>query len=190
MDSFYTADELQSLGLKAYGENVKISRKASLYGAGNIEIGHDVRIDDFCILSGKIKLCHYIHIAAQSLLFGGNTGVTMENFSGLSSRCAIYAESDDYSGNFLSNAACPAQYRSIQQGKVLIGQYAIIGSGVTVLPGVNIAEGAAIGAMSLVLRDAPPWTINAGIPCRVIKARSKKAIELGQTVLQHLTGEH
>jgi galactoside O-acetyltransferase len=182
MNSFYTVAELPSLGLKSYGENVQISRKASIYRPECVEIGSNVRIDDFCILSGQIKLGNYIHISAQTLLFGGKVGIDMEDFSGLSSRCAVYAESDDYSGNHLSHAACPEQYRAPYGGKVTLARYVIVGSGCTLLPGILVGEGAAIGAMSLVIRDVLPWTINAGIPCQVIKARSKKAIALGEKV--------
>lgn len=47
MTSFYSEDELKSIGLKTYGENVLISRFARIYGAKNISIGNNVRIDDF-----------------------------------------------------------------------------------------------------------------------------------------------
>lgn len=56
MSNFYNEVELKNLGLKSYGENVLISKKCSIYGAENIEIGNNVRIDDFCILSGEIKI--------------------------------------------------------------------------------------------------------------------------------------
>ena len=46
-NSFYTREELAELGLKSYGENVLISRKASFYAADKIELGSNVRIDDF-----------------------------------------------------------------------------------------------------------------------------------------------
>ena len=54
MNSFYSPEELKSLELKEYGENVLISRKCSIYGAENIRLGSHVRIDDFCVLSGKV----------------------------------------------------------------------------------------------------------------------------------------
>jgi galactoside O-acetyltransferase len=189
MNSFYTTTEISSLGLKNCGENVRISKKASIYRPECIEIGNNVRIDDFCILSGKITLGDYIHISAQTLLFGGEFGIVMEDFSGLSSRCAVYAESDDYSGDHLSNAACPIQYRAPYGGKVVMKRHVIVGSGSILLPGVTIEEGAAIGAMSLVIRDVPSWTISAGIPCRVIKARSRKALALGENLLKHSWGK-
>ena len=53
--SFYSREELLDLGLKSVGENVRISRKVSIYGAEQISIGDNVRIDDFCILSGIIQ---------------------------------------------------------------------------------------------------------------------------------------
>lgn len=52
--SFYTHDELAEIGFKSCGKNVLISRKASIYSPAKIEIGDNVRIDDFCILSGVI----------------------------------------------------------------------------------------------------------------------------------------
>lgn len=190
MDSFFTVDELFSLGLKSHGENVRISRKASIYRPECIEIGNHVRIDDFCILSGQIRLGDYIHIAAQALLFGGKFGIVMEDFTALSSRCVIYAESDDYSGDHLTNPNCPEQYRAPYGGKVVIQRHAIVGSGSTLLPGVLVGEGAAIGAMSLVIRDVPPWTISAGLPCRVIKPRSRGVIELEKAFLDSLNRDN
>jgi galactoside O-acetyltransferase len=189
MNSFYTATELRLLGLKRCGENVLISRKASIYGAERIEIGNNVRIDDFCILSGQIRFGNYIHIAAQTLLFGGEFGIVMEDFSGLSSRCAVYAESDDYSGDHLSNPTCPEKYRAPYGGRVVMKRHVIVGSGCTLLPGVTIEEGAAVAAMSLVIRDLPPWTICAGIPCRGSKARSRKALALEEDLLRHSSGK-
>ena len=69
MDSFYSQNELLELGFKKIGTNVLISKKSSIYNAQNIEIGDNVRIDDFCLLSGTIKLGNYIHIGAYSALY-------------------------------------------------------------------------------------------------------------------------
>ena len=56
MNNFYDAQELKEFGFAKVGINVLISRKASIYGAKNMSIGSNVRIDDFCILSGKITI--------------------------------------------------------------------------------------------------------------------------------------
>ena len=113
MTSFYTEKELSSLGLKKYGRNVKISRHASIYGAQNISIGDNVRIDDFCILSGHIELGSYIHIAAYSALYGGEAGIFISDFANLSSRISVYSVSDDYSGTTLTSPMIPDKNKHV-----------------------------------------------------------------------------
>ena len=176
MNSFYKEDELAALGLRKYGENVLISKKCSLYGAEKMSFGSNVRIDDFCILSGSIVLGSYIHISAYTGFFAGMYNISLENFCTVSSRCVIYAENDDYSGASPTNPMIPEEYRITQGGDVSLKRHVIIGSGCTVLPNVTIGEGAAVGAMSLIVKDIPEWSIYAGIPCRLIKQRSKKLL--------------
>ena len=53
--AYLTEEQLQSMGFKFLGDEVKISDKASIYNCDQIEIGDYSRIDDFCLLSGKIK---------------------------------------------------------------------------------------------------------------------------------------
>lgn len=174
--SFYSPEELAQIGFKSYGKNVQISRKASIYGASHISIGDNVRIDDFCILSGKITLGNYIHIAAYTALFSGKEEIEMHDFSCLSSRCAVYAKSDDYSGNCLTNPTIPEKYSNIINGKVTIGRHVLVGSGSTILPGVTIGEGTAVGSMSLINKSLDEWGIYVGIPCRYLRPRSKKLL--------------
>lgn len=189
MNSFYSRDELISLGFNKVGENVLISKKASIYGNNNITIGDNVRIDDFCILSGKIKIGSYIHISAYTGLFAGEEGIEICDFATISSRCCIYAISDDYSGITMTNPMIDDKYRKIYGGKVVINKHAIIGSGCTVLPMVNIGEGAAVGAMSLVTKNLEQWNIFAGIPVKKIKDRKKDILALEQQMLSDIQKE-
>ncbi|MDC7286890.1 acyltransferase [Blautia schinkii] len=189
MTSFYTPCELKQLGFKSVGNNVFISRNACIYGAGGISIGDNVRIDDFCILSGRITLQNRIHIAAACLLFGGKSGILMKDFSGLSSRCAIYADSDDYSGNALTNPMIPDKYRSIQGGLVTLEKHALVGSNCTILPGVTVKEGASVGSMSLVTKSLDEWGIYVGIPCKRIKDRSRKILKIEDEFWVEMNGD-
>lgn len=183
---FYSEDEITAFGFKNCGENVLLSRKASIYGASSISIGENVRIDDFCILSGNITLGSYIHIGAYSALFGGTKGITMMDFSGLSSRCVIYAETDDYSGGFLTNPTIPDEFRNVYGGQVILHKHVIIGSGTCILPNTVLAEGAAVGSMSMVNKSLDGWGIYAGCPCRRIKERNRNLIALEQKLKEYI----
>lgn len=178
MNSFYTEKELRDLGFKSLGRKVQISRKASIYGAGNISIGNNVRIDDFCILSGRIELGNYIHIAAYTALYGGDKGIFISDFSNLSSRISVYSVSDDYSGNTMTNPMVPDEYKNVTSEPVYIGKHVIIGSTSVVLPGVNIAEGSSFGSFSFINRDSASWSVNAGIPFKKIRDRNKELLIL------------
>lgn len=177
MNSFYSEDEIRQLGFKSVGQNVLVSKKASIYGISNIEIGNNVRIDDFCILSGKITIHNYVHIAAGVMLFGGMEGIELEDYTGISSRTAVYAESDDYTGEAMTNPMVPDQCRKVYGGKVLFQKHSLIGTGCTVLPDVTVGVGASVGAMSLVASDLEPWGMYVGIPCKKIKERKKDLLK-------------
>lgn len=183
-NSFYSEVELKEMGFKQIGQNVKISRKASIYSASDMILGDNVRIDDFCVLSGKVELGNYIHIAVYSAIFGGDAGVKMNDFTCLSSRCVVYAISDDYSGESMTNPMVDMKYRNVISKRVELGRHVLIGSGSTILPGVTIGEGTSVGSMSLVRTSLDAWGIYAGIPCRFLKERSKKLLELEQEFLQ------
>lgn len=56
---------------------------------------------------------------------------------------------------------------------VKIGDFAVIATMSTILPGINVAEGALVGAHSLVNRDVPPNTIVAGAPAKQLGPTDK-----------------
>lgn len=51
----------------------------------------------------------------------------------------------------------------------VIGRNAWIGVNVTILPGVQIGEGAIVAAGAVVTHDVPDWTLVAGVPAKPIK---------------------
>lgn len=56
---------------------------------------------------------------------------------------------------------------SEQRGAPVLRRFAAVGAGATILPGIEIGEGALVGAGSVVTRDVAPWTIVMGVPARV-----------------------
>lgn len=183
MSNFYTKSELKKLGLKSYGTNVLISKKSSIYGAENITIGNNVRIDDFCILSGNIDLGNYIHISAYVALYG-KSKIKISDFCGISARSIVYTASDDFSGKYMISPMVPSKLTNLQVGPVTLHKYVQLGANTIVMPGITINEGAVTGAFSLVLKSLKPWTINFGIPCKFYKTRSKNIIKLSKKIHQ------
>lgn len=178
MNSFYSYDELRNIGFNHIGNNVKISRKASFYAPNKISIGDNVRIDDFCILSGNITIGNYIHIAAYSALYGGDKGIVLDDFVNISSRVCVYSVNDDYSGNSMTNPMIPDNLKHVVSQKVYLKKHVIVGSTSVILPGVILEEGSAFGSFSLINRNSAPWSINAGIPAKKIKNRNKNILNI------------
>lgn len=176
---FLTKLELEKLGLHEFGENVLISDKTSIYSPHLISIGSNVRIDDFCILSGEITLGNHIHIAAFTALYG-KFGIQMNDYTGLSPRCTVFSAIDDFSGDFLISPMVNEAFTHVTGGKVIIERFVQVGSGSIILPNLTIPEGVAIGAISLVKQTLQPWNIYAGIPVKQIKKRRKKLLNLLQ----------
>lgn len=177
MSSFYSEDELKSIGFKNCGKNVLISRKASIYSPEKIEIGDNVRVDDFALLSGTIIIGNYVHIAAYAALFSGEKIIELKDYVGVSSRSTIYSQTDDYSGEYMTNPTVPDKYKNVKKQEVVLEKHALVGASCVVLPGVVIGEGTSVGAMSLINKSLDKWSIYAGVPCKKIKNRTKRLLE-------------
>ncbi len=178
--SVLSQEQLQKIGFRFLGSNVRISDKASFWNAASISIGDNTRIDDFCVLSagdGGIEVGRNVHIAVYSSLIG-NGRITLQDYSNLSGRVSIYSSNDDYSGEFMTNPTVDKKFTNVVHGPVTVGRHAIIGSGSIVLPNVTIGTGACVGALSLIKIDCEEFGVYAGIPAKLIKLRSKKLLEI------------
>jgi len=181
--AYLSESELAVMGFKHLGKNVKISTRASIYNADQIEIGDNSRVDDFCLLSGKITVGNYTHIVPYCNLAGGEKGIIIEDFIALSYGVHVFTQSDDYSGNTLINPMIPEKYKNVTREAVYIRKHSIIGAGSIIMPGVELKEGTSIGAMSLVRKSTEEWSIYVGNPARKIKNRSKGLLELEKAFL-------
>jgi acetyltransferase-like isoleucine patch superfamily enzyme len=132
------------------GERCEIHRGAQLlaYG-GSIEIGDDCSINPGCILYGHggLKIGSHVRIAAQTLIVPANH---------------IFADA----------------HRLIRdQGEtrkgITIGDDVWLGARVTVLDGVEIAEGCVIAAGAVVTASTEPYGVYVGVPARLVKHRGE-----------------
>jgi len=187
--AYYSNEDLQKLGFRYLGDNVRLSTKASIYGADRIEIGANSRIDDFCVISagaGGVYIGRNVHVAVMCSIIGAGR-IDIGDFCNLSSRVSIYSSSDDYSGEYMTNPTVPDKYTNVNHGHVMLQRHVIVGSGSVILPDLTIGECSAIGALSLVKNSLAPYGVYAGSPLRQIKARSKKLLYLEMEFLNGST---
>lgn len=175
--SFYSEEELKTIGLKSYGQMVKISRYARIYSPEKISVGDNVRIDDFCILSGDITIGSNIHISAYVALYG-TKGIIMEDYSGISPRSTVFSAMDDFGGDFLIGPIHQDVQTNVQGGPVILKKYSQIGASCVVFPNLIINEGAVVGAFSLVTHSISPWEVHVGIPAKFHKSRNRGLVNL------------
>lgn len=176
--AYYSDQQLAAMGFRRLGRNVRISDKASLYNTDQMEIGDHSRIDDFCVLSGRITIGAYCHITPMCLIAGGSPGVELSDFCTLAYGVKVFAQSDDYSGETMTNSLIPRHYKNETFQPVFLGRHVIVGTNAVVFPGVRIEEGCAVGAAALVNRSAEAWGIYRGIPARRTGERKRDLLAL------------
>lgn len=176
--AYLSNEQLAQVGFKKLGKDVKVSDRASIYNADQIEIGDFSRIDDFCVISGNIKFGRFNHITPMCLIAGGTPGIVFEDFCTLAYGVKIFSQSDDYSGETLTNSLIPKKFKNELFSAVHVHKHVIVGAGAVIFPGVILAEGCAVGAMALVTKPTDAWGVYAGIPARRVKERKKDLLQL------------
>lgn len=187
--AYLTQQQLESMQFKSLGKNVKVSDKAAIYNADQISLGDNCRIDDFCIVSGNVTIGRFCHVTPMCLLAGGLPGITLDDFCTLAYNVKVFAQSDDYSGATMVNSLVPKKFKNETFAAVVLGRQTIIGTGSIIMPGVVLAEGCSVGAMSLVTNSTQPWGIYVGIPARRVKDRKQDLLQLEQQFLQEMTND-
>jgi dTDP-4-amino-4,6-dideoxy-D-glucose acyltransferase len=185
MAADYTQEALDELGFISLGEGVRIHQTVLFWGAGNISIGLNVRIDANCVITaGPENVCigDYVHIGVGCSIFG-TAGTTLGDFCTLSGRVSIYSTNDDYSGASLTNPTVPDEFRNVDSAPVRIEKHGIVGCGSVVMPGVHLEIGAAVGALSYVNESVTPFTIVAGTPARKTGDRKRDLLDLEKRLL-------
>jgi lipopolysaccharide O-acetyltransferase len=134
--------------------------------------GVDCRLDAFsqtsetCLFLGNdIQINDHVHIGAIKEVRIGNNVL-------IASKVFITDHNHGYYGDDISKQSSPLISpisRELFASPVKIDDDVWLGEFVTVLPGVSIGKGAIIGAMSVVTKDIPPYTIAIGTPAKVIK---------------------
>ena len=70
----------------------------------------------------------------------------------------------------------------LTNGDIVVGDDVWVGQRAIIMSGVNIGQGAVIGAGAIVTKNVPPYAIVGGIPAKVIRYRFSE--ELIQELLK------
>ena len=181
---FYEKKELHKFNFKKLGNNVLISKAATLYKTEQMSFANDSRIDDFCALSGEVIIGSNVHITVHCSITASLSPIVIEDFVGIAANCHIFSSMDDFLGIGLTNPTVPMEFRNVSHGPVKISKHTIIGVGSVIFPSVTVGEGCAIGAMSLVNKSIDPWGVYVGVPVIRIKDRSKNLLEKEKQFIQ------
>ncbi len=167
---------------KRVGRDVKVSRHAIVYGAGNVELGDNVRIDAQVIIlatHGSLIVGAHTHIAVQVVLLCTG-GIRLGEFTALGFGTKLISASDSFSGDYLIGPQFDPDMVKIDARPIVLERLAVCGAGCIVLPGVTMAEGSTLGAATLLKVDTSPWVCYTGRPARAVFKRSRRASTLAK----------
>jgi acetyltransferase-like isoleucine patch superfamily enzyme len=133
--------------LAELGQGSMIDYQTYIRYPWKVRIGRGVWINRGCEIYGS--------------MMAGRAQVIIGDHSALAPHVRVLSATHDYAQLDLPDRAA----------SVTIGRHVWIGAGATLLPGVNIGDGAVVAAGSVVTRDVAPYTIVAGNPARFLKVR-------------------
>jgi galactoside O-acetyltransferase len=175
--------ELLARGFGGLGTHVFVSREAMIVHPERIFLGNRVRIDPFSLIiaTAQVRLGDHVHIGS-SVTINAMAEVNIGAFAGISAGTKVFTTDDDYGGEYLTGPTVDPAFANITTAPVTLGDHVIVGANCVILPGANLGEGVAVGALSLVKGELERWTIFGGVPARPLKARSRQLLSKANQV--------
>ncbi len=143
---------LRFLVLKCFLKEIRtvwIRDGVTFWFPGNIRIGRNVSLNEFCVLNGAAPI-----VIGNQVLIGHQTSIV----------------TDDHG---IEDLDAPIWDQEKKALPITIEDNVYLGCRVTVLKGVTIHSGAVVAAGSVVTRDVPADSIVAGVPAQVVGRRRK-----------------
>lgn len=150
------------------GRHTSIHWRAEFNNPAGITIGHNTIIGNDAFLDGRFKRENVEGESKASSyrnqFFGkGTRPLVIGNNVSIAGEVRIYTMEHDIDSPTFSEIGAP----------VIIEDYAVIGTRVTILPGVTIGKGAVVASGAVVTKDVAPYTVVGGVPASYIRDRNK-----------------
>lgn len=163
-----------------------------LSGTGRIHVGDDAWIESFVALSaereGRIEIGSSCELRSFARLeadtghimlgdrcsvnpfcfLNGFGGLTIGNDVRIASNAVLLSSSHRHDDVDVSMHS-----QGVERRPTVIEEDVWIGAHVVVTGGVRIGAHSIIGAGAIVLKDIPPFSVAAGVPARVVRARAR-----------------
>ncbi|HNR71778.1 MAG TPA: acyltransferase [Verrucomicrobiota bacterium] len=143
------------------GQRVKIFAFTNLYGC---EIGDDTKIGTFVEIQKGARIGQRCKISSHSFIC---EGVTIEDEVFIGHGVTFINDRFPRATNTDGSLQTEADWKCVP---TTVRQGASIGSGATILCGVEIGRRATVGAGSVVTRNVPDGAVVAGNPARLLRA--------------------
>ena len=153
-----------------FGNGCLIGEYTKMYVHNNWQIGDNVQIQTNCVISAREPNCFGKLIIGSNTHIGDYTiidvadNVSIGDNVALGPNCVLYTHDHEY-----DDPKLPAWKGGLKLNPVTISSGAWIGSGVTILPGVNIGERCVVAAGSVVTKNLKGNSVYGGIPAKLIK---------------------
>jgi len=132
------------------GHNVLIREKCTI--GSNVLLGTNVVVDNHTTIGNYVSIQSSVYIP---------TGTVIEDYVFLGPNCVLL--NDKY----------PIRKKNNILTAPVIRKGATIGGNATLLPGIEVGEGAFVAASSVVTKDVPPWHLASGSPAKFTKLDKK-----------------
>lgn len=149
------------------GHSTSIHWRAQFNNPAGVSIGHNTIIGNDAFLDGRMKrdsgksrgkLASYI----SQFTGNGTRPLTIGNNVSVAGEVRIYTMEHDINSETFAETGAP----------VVIEDYAVIGTRVTILPGVTVGKGAVVASGAVVTKDVPPYAVVGGVPAKFISERN------------------
>ena len=155
------------LFLYGYLFRVKIGKDSSIHwlarfnNPSGVAIGHNTVIGNDAFLDGRHKRSGGSYL--RDFFIPGRRPIQIGNNVSIAGEVRIFTMQHDIDSPDFAEV----------EGDVVIADYAVIGTRVTILPGVHIGRGAVVGSGAVVTQDVEQYSLVGGVPAKHIRYRSK-----------------
>ena len=136
--------------------------------SNNVQIGLNTQIQKYVIVNGSTIIGSNCYIGQSTLITSAKIGNYTSIASGVKIGQGEHPIKNVSTSSLFFNDNV---FEKLTEKECIIGNDVWIGTNAVILRGISIGNGAIIGAGSVVTKDVPDFSINVGVPAKVIKYR-------------------